>query len=87
MIQTQYSTQEQVFATIKEVILAHIGTDTVLHPETRLEDDLAVDSLELVELGVKLEKLFDIKVGNQQVRSCKTLQDLTGLVQSTKEVQ
>jgi len=86
-MQTQYSTQEQVFTTIKEVVLAHIGTDTALYPETKLEDDLAIDSLELVELSVKLERLFDIEVGNQQVRCCKTLQDLTGLVQSAKQVQ
>ena len=86
-MQTQYSTQEQIFTTIKEVVLAHLGADTVLYPDTQLEDDLAIDSLELVELAVKLEKLFDIEVGNQQVRCCKTLQDLTGLVQSTKQVQ
>ncbi len=82
---TQQSTQEQIFVTIKEVVLAYIGTDVKLYPETQLEGDLAVDSLELVELGVKLEKLFDIKLDNQQVRLCKTLQDLVGLVQSTKQ--
>ena len=87
MMQAQYSTHEQVFTTIKEVVLAYIGIDTALHPETELEDDLAIDSLELIELGIKLEKLFDIKMLNQQIRSCKTLRDLTGLVQSTKQIQ
>lgn len=84
-MEIQHSAQQQIFTTIKDVILAHIGMDTVLHPESRLEDDLAIDSLELVELGVKLEKLFDIKIRYQQMRSCKTLQDLADLVQSTKD--
>ncbi len=77
---TDYLTQEAIASHIEEIIKEHIGTDEVLTPETNLQDDLAVDSLERVELGIKLEKAFGIVLTNDKVRNVVTLGDFIQLV-------
>jgi acyl carrier protein len=73
-------TQEAIASRIEEIVKEHIGADEALTPETHLQDDLAVDSLERVELGIKLEKAFGIELTNEKVRNIVTLGDFIQLV-------
>lgn len=73
-------TQEAIASRIAEIIKEHIGSDEALTPTTHLQDDLAVDSLERVELGIKLEKAFGIELTNEKVRNVVTLGDFIQLV-------
>jgi acyl carrier protein len=84
---TAYLTQEAIASRIEEIIKEHIGTDEVLTLETHLLDDLAVDSLERVELGIKLEKAFGISLTNDKVRNVITLGDFIQLVVQQVELQ
>jgi len=84
---TDYITQEAIASRIEEIIKEHIGTDEVLTPETHLQDDLAVDSLERVELGIKLEKAFGISLTNDKVRNVVTLGDFIQLVELQVKLQ
>ena len=76
----QIVTQEIVASRVENIIRKQVGSDTSLFPETHLQDDLGMDSLELVELGVTLEKEFHVAVPDAEVRRCITLSDITQLV-------
>ena len=45
-------------------------------PEYRLIADLGLDSLDLVELGLAIEDEFGVILEADQVKNCKTVQDL-----------
>lgn len=73
-------TQENVSSRVEKIIGKQIGSDTALSPETQLQDDLNLDSLELVELSITLEKEFGVPLADAQVRHCVTLSDVIQLV-------
>lgn len=76
----QVFTQEIVSSRVEKIIRRQVGSDTPLSAETHLQDDLGMDSLELVELGVTLENEFSVFVPDADVRRCATLSDVIQLV-------
>ncbi|GCE21256.1 acyl carrier protein [Dictyobacter kobayashii] len=75
-----YSTPAEVSSEIEALVKEHVSMDVDLSPDTLLEDDLSVDSLERVELGVKLEKKFGISLPDDKIRQSATVGDLIQLV-------
>jgi acyl carrier protein len=83
-----YDTQTMIAARVAHIICQHTGCDDTLTPEMDLLSDLAIDSLELVELGLAMEKAFKTRLPMAEVRRCVTVGELTQLVeQATLEVQ
>jgi acyl carrier protein len=80
----QEFTQENVVARVEKIISVQVGSDTALSPETHLQDDLGMDSLELVELGIALGNEFGIELLDADVHRCATLSDIVQLVQSAE---
>ena len=80
----QEFTQENVFARVEKIISVQVGSDTALSPGTHLQDDLGMDSLELVELGIALGNEFGIELPDADVHRCATLSDIVQLVQSAE---
>ena len=77
----QELTRENVVARVEKIISVQVGSDTVLSPETHLQDDLGMDSLELVELGIALGNEFGIELPDAAVRRCATLGALVQLIE------
>jgi len=75
------SMQDSVASRVKEIICEHVGSDMVLSLETDLLNDLAMDSLEFVELGLKMEKEFGVKIPIAELRRCVTVEEVIQLVQ------
>lgn len=48
--------------------------------EARLEDDLEVDSLDVIELLMALEDNFDIKIPDEEAGEITTVREMTELV-------
>jgi acyl carrier protein len=71
---------DEVFSIICEMISAQLGISTPLEPETSLHDTLGMDSLEVVELGVDLEKKLALTLPDERLRACATLGDLVTVV-------
>ncbi|MFN2606310.1 MAG: acyl carrier protein [Acidimicrobiales bacterium] len=68
---------------IRRVIAAHLDVDASrLSPETRLGEDLCVDSLTAVELLMVLEDEFDIALREDRVGDLRTYADLVAAVSS-----
>ncbi len=75
------TTSERLVAErIYEILRHHLGNDIVLSPGSDLLNDLGMDSLEQVELGLKLEKDFGIKIPVREMRSCVTVEEVVQLV-------
>jgi acyl carrier protein len=53
-----------------------------IHPDALLMDDLNFDSIDAVDLMVKLQEATGRKVKPEQFEGVKTVADLAGLVQS-----
>ena len=57
-----------------------------LTPEALIFDDLGLDSLDIVDLVVALQKKFDVQIrSDYRVRGIRTLGDIHALVRSIKD--
>ena len=77
---TQESTQERIASRVEEIVRKQTERNDILSPKTNLKDDLDLDSLELTELAITLEKAFSLPIPDAQVRRCVTLDDIVQLV-------
>ncbi len=66
---------------IRELIADKLGFDTVeVLPETKLIDDLGMDSLDRVELMVEMEREFDISLTDEEIEIIETVQQCFDLI-------
>lgn len=73
--------QETIASRIEEIIRTQTGCDMTLTAETDLLTDLAIDSLELVEMGLTIEKKFGKKLPIGELRQCITIGELVQLTE------
>ena len=60
--------------------------DDKLFPEANIFNDLGLDSLDVVDLVVALQKKFSVTIrDDERVRTIRTLGDLTHFIQVVKE--
>lgn len=53
-------------------------------PESSFVDDFEMDSLDMVEMLIELEKQTDIKIPNEEVKDLKTVGDLVTYLEGKK---
>ena len=80
-----YSNKEIVRSIILEKLLEKSGIDLRFesydsNKELRLNEDLALDSLDRVELMMELEVRFKINILDEEFESVDSIDDLVGLV-------
>lgn len=73
-------TDDNVFPILFKAVTAQVGSGAALSSSTTLQDDLEMDSLEIVELGVALEKEFALVIPDAELRACVTLEDVARVV-------
>lgn len=65
-----------VFETLKEIIVEELDvTPEQVTPEARFQEDLGADSLDVVELIMKIEEKFGIEVPDTDAEKIRTVQD------------
>ena len=55
-----------------------------IKPETSFIDDLNLDSLDIVELMMKMEDEFGVEIPEEDAEGLKTVQDVISYVESKK---
>ena len=66
---------------IRELIADKLGFDTVeVLPETKLIDELGMDSLDRIELMVEMEREFDISLIDEEIEIIETVQQCFDLI-------
>lgn len=73
--------QETIASRIEKLIRTQTACDFALTADTDLLEDLAIDSLELVEMGLAIEKQFGKKLPIKALRCCVTIGELVQLVE------
>jgi len=70
-------TQEEIFNTIKDILVADFECDPEkLTPDVRLFEDLDLDSIDAVDLIVRLQKNINKRVDPNDFKQIRTLQDV-----------
>ena len=71
---------------VKKIIAAQLGTDeSVITPETDIEEDLGADSLDAVELIVAFEEEFGVSVPDDDIIALHTVGDILEYLELEKQ--
>lgn len=74
-------TKEEIFEEVRSILCREFefSPDEVL-PTSHLIDDLDLDSIDAIDLAVKLEERVGLDVEEEQLRSLRLVQDVVDLV-------
>lgn len=72
--------RDDVFNTVAELINRSLSEKKKITMESRLEDDLGMDSIAFVELGVGLENKYCVDIDDEVLESFKTVQEVVEAV-------
>ncbi len=66
---------------VRSVMAEQLGIDPAeIKPEANILDDLGADSLDVVELVMALEEIFDIEVPDEAVEGLNTVGDIEAYI-------
>lgn len=76
--------REQIFEEIKGALVEVLGLedDSNIKEEDNIVDNLGADSLDFVELIMKLENIFNVKIEDEDVEKIITVEDLVNYIES-----
>lgn len=76
--------REQIFEEIKGALVDVLGLedDSGIKEEDNIIDNLGADSLDFVELIMKLEQIFEVKIEDEDVERIVTVEDLVNYIES-----
>ena len=70
-----------LFARISEILSESFEVDPgAIHPGAHLVDDLDLDSIDAIDLAVKLEEETGLEVSEKEIRKITIVQDVVDLV-------
>ena len=73
------------FEKIQKIIAEEINLKVEdVKPESRFVEDLAADSLDVIQIVLKLEEEFDIEIPDDAVEQISTVQDAVDQIKSKK---
>ena len=73
-------TREEIFAGVEAVAREHLGHEGELRPQTRLVEDLELDSIRLLTLAVEVENRFRVTLDPEDEEGISTVGDLVDAV-------
>lgn len=74
-------TREAIFERISELIKTQLKRpDLLITPETNLQDDLAIDSIDLMEFVISVEDEFGIDIPDQAIDEMTSMGDMLDYV-------
>ena len=71
-----------MFEEIKEVLLEQLGIETDIKLESKLKEELGIDSLLAVELSILLENKYDIDIKEEELAKLVTIKDVIDLLET-----
>jgi acyl carrier protein len=79
-------TYSEVEATVKEVLAKQLTMEVGrISPDSRLVEDLGIDSFGSVEVAFELEEKFDLKIPDEALYEAKTVKNIVDYIASQKE--
>ena len=75
-------------AQVKQILTTRLGMPADdITPDSRLVDDLGMDSLDAVELAIATERQFGLSISDEQVSKLVTVADIMKLVEQLSQEQ
>ena len=66
-----------IFETVRDIIATQLGMDAnKIKPESDIINDLGLDSLDIVELGMTLEEKWNLVIEDEDMGKIKTVADV-----------
>ncbi len=76
-------TKEQIYEKLCEIISEEFETDKeLIKPESNLFEDLDLDSIDAVDLAVRLQQFIDKRISPEEFKQIRTVNDVVEAVYS-----
>jgi len=70
-------TNQEIEQKVKDILAAKLGVGVeTIRPESRLAEDLGVDSFGAVELMFEIEEAFGLKIPDSEIERVRTVSDI-----------
>ncbi|MDO8059226.1 acyl carrier protein ['Crotalaria aegyptiaca' phytoplasma] len=72
-----------MFNKIQKIISEQLSlSEDLIQLDTKLKEDLGMDSIDAVNLAIQLEKNFNIKISDEQLQQFKLVQDIVVYIEA-----
>ncbi len=72
----------ELFEKVRGIIASNINiSEDNIEPKTSFQDDLELDSLDIMDLLMVLEEEFDLQIPDEQLQSMKTVGDIVEFIE------
>ena len=77
--------EKEIFQKLKTIVVDHLGVnDENVTMEATFVDDLAADSLDIVELVMNIEEEFDLEIPDSDTEKIVTIGDVVKYIEEHK---
>jgi acyl carrier protein len=74
-------TRDEIFAQIRETLVENFEIDpAAIKPESKLIDDLGLDSIDAIDMAVRIQQMTKSRVEEDELRKLRTVDDTVNLV-------
>lgn len=77
-------TKEEIYQRLEEMLIEEKGADLELRPDLAVQEELAEDSVEVMELVLTLEDEFQITIPDEAIEGFETLADIVDYIEQYK---
>lgn len=75
-----------VFDKIKDIIVEQLDVEEdAVTMEASITEDLGADSLDVVDLVMSIEEIFDVEIPDEEVENIKTVGDIVKYIENKVE--
>ncbi|WP_420887794.1 acyl carrier protein [Candidatus Phytoplasma gossypii] len=72
-----------MFNKIQKIISEQLSlSEDLIQLDTKLKEDLGMDSIDAVNLAIQLEKNFNIKISDEQLQQFKSVKDIVVYIEA-----
>ncbi len=72
-----------IFETVRDIIATQLGIDAnKIKPESDIINDLGLDSLDIVDLGMTLEEKWNLVIEDEDMGKIKTVADVVKYIEN-----
>ena len=76
--------EQEIFEKVKAIVVEQLGVEEKVIKEANFVDDLAADSLDIVELVMSIEEEFDIEIADSEAEKIVTIEDVVEYIKNNQ---